>query len=155
MTKSILVFLWVTLQVVFNLPHVIELSSSSLLVPSLKKKQKNKMDLQELQNGIGELKVWKYLRCSRLLQIWNEVSPILWLLRPGEYHLSPRNVLHKQKQKTKELGHVWFIKVTTKHFNAYTHTKRIYHTQMHILAPMKNRSLKHARWYSQSKINYL
>ena len=97
-----------------------------------------------------------------MLQIWNEVSPILWLLQPREYHLSPRNVLHKQKQKqkTKELGHVWFIKVTTKHFNAYTHTKRIYHTQMHILAPMKNRSLKHERLkherrYSQSKINYL
>ena len=99
-----------------------------------------------------------------MLQIWNKVSPILWFLQPGEYHLSPRNVLHKQKQKqkqkTKELGHVWFIKVTTKRFNAYTHTKRIYLTQMHILAPMKNRSLKHERLkherqYSQNKINYL
>ena len=77
-------------------------------------------------------------------------SPGNTILVPGMYCTNKN-----KKQKTKELGHVWFIKVTTKHFNAYTHTKRIYHSQMHILAPMKNHSLKHERRYSQSKINYL
>ena len=44
-----------------------------------------------------------------MLQIWNEVSMILWLLQPGEYHLSPKNILHKQKPKTKECN-AWFFK---------------------------------------------